>query len=122
MRWTKSFLEIDETIITLLTNPGGFCDVAEDRIHRERNILKSYIREYPDFRTTHTAWIHVAEHEIIQKMIASTEIFHIGPMAAVAGAISETVLEAVIEAGAKEVVVDNGGDIALYIHDPVYIG
>jgi ApbE superfamily uncharacterized protein (UPF0280 family) len=43
-------------------------------------------------------------------------------MAAVAGAMAQCAVETVLEAGAKEVIVDNGGDIYLRVTGSVIIG
>jgi ApbE superfamily uncharacterized protein (UPF0280 family) len=43
-------------------------------------------------------------------------------MAAVAGAIAQLAAEAALEAGASEVIVDNGGDIYLRLAKPALIG
>jgi ApbE superfamily uncharacterized protein (UPF0280 family) len=43
-------------------------------------------------------------------------------MATVAGAIAQNTVEALVEAGAAHVIMDNGGDIVLFIDRPVKIG
>jgi len=43
-------------------------------------------------------------------------------MAAVAGTIAELAVEAALDKGAKHVIVDNGGDIALFTDRPVLVG
>lgn len=39
------------------------------------------------------------------------------PTAAIAGAIADVVADAIVEAGASKVIVDNGGDIAIRLHE-----
>jgi hypothetical protein len=43
-------------------------------------------------------------------------------MAAVAGAIAEYTVKAMIRSGASHVIFDNGGDIAMYLSHPVVVG
>jgi len=46
----------------------------------------------------------------------------VGPMATVAGALAQESLMAILDAGADEAVVDNGGDIAFFIRKPIRVG
>jgi ApbE superfamily uncharacterized protein (UPF0280 family) len=50
---------------------------------------------------------------IIRDMLAAARMSDVGPMAAVAGAISEYVCRGLIDSGQTEVIVENGGDIFL---------
>ena len=60
--------------------------------------------------------------EIIRRMSQASSLAGVGPMAAVAGAISEFAVRAMVRAGARHVVMDNGGDIAMKINQPVIVG
>ena len=55
-------------------------------------------------------------------MITAGKMMGVGPMSAVAGTISSLAVEAMVEAGAKYAIVDNGGDIALINDRPIVIG
>jgi ApbE superfamily uncharacterized protein (UPF0280 family) len=55
-------------------------------------------------------------------MCEAGNAFGVGPMAAVAGTIAEMTVEAMMQKGAKHVIVDNGGDIALVNKTPVNVG
>jgi ApbE superfamily uncharacterized protein (UPF0280 family) len=46
----------------------------------------------------------------------------VGPMASVAGAISYFAVREMVKEGAKHVIFENGGDIAMFISEPVIIG
>lgn len=50
---------------------------------------------------------------IIKDMIKASKKADVGPMAAVAGAVAEYVGRGLLDKGAKEVIVENGGDIFL---------
>lgn len=56
--------------------------------------------------------------EVLRRMIRAARLTRSGdvtPMVAVAGAMAEMAAEAAVAAGAKTVIVDNGGDIALVV-------
>jgi ApbE superfamily uncharacterized protein (UPF0280 family) len=73
--------------------------------------ITSYIDEDIGFMTSLKP-LRVADHApmIIKKMTDATRIFDVGPMAAVAGAISEEVAQYLC-LYSKRVIVENGGDI-----------
>jgi ApbE superfamily uncharacterized protein (UPF0280 family) len=55
-------------------------------------------------------------------MVRAARLVGVGPMAAVAGAMAQCACQAGLEAGAREAIVDNGGDIYLRAAEPVIIG
>lgn len=121
-RWHRNHIEQDETIITLLCD-HKFQEIAENSIRQFRNELVDYIAKFPEFKTSHTPLNPISGASLkIQEMHEVTSCVGVGPMACVAGLFSQLVLESVIEAGAEEAVVDNGGDIALMIKSPVLVG
>ena len=61
-------------------------------------------------------------HEVARRMVKATEIFNIGPMAAVAGTLAELAVERMRDAGASFAIVDNGGDIAILADREVFVG
>ena len=56
-----------------------------------------------------------------QQMACAADQVGVGPMAAVAGIMAQLAARAGIEAGADEVIVENGGDIYLQATEPVVI-
>jgi ApbE superfamily uncharacterized protein (UPF0280 family) len=64
----------------------------------------------------------VSAPEIVKMMASSAQIAGVGPMAAVAGTISQLTLNFLLKQGAKYVIVDNGGDIALKTNQDVIMG
>lgn len=115
-------VQIEETIVTILAEER-FLKVAIDEILYQRNILKEYILKDPLFQISFMPYEAPNNvPEIIERMFSASKIAGVGPMAGVAGAIAYSVVKAVKEAGAKYVVVDNGGDIACYIDKPLNVG
>ncbi len=87
-----------------------------------RGELKNYIRMNPEFQTSLEP-LKVGEAPLIVKMMAeSAEIADVGPMAAVAGTISQLILNFLLNHEAQNVIVDNGGDIALKTNEDVIMG
>jgi ApbE superfamily uncharacterized protein (UPF0280 family) len=60
--------------------------------------------------------------EIARRMHEAGLAVGVGPMAAVAGTVAQMAAEAGLAAGAKEVIVENGGDIYLTLATPATIG
>jgi ApbE superfamily uncharacterized protein (UPF0280 family) len=122
MRWTRKHFEYKTTIVTILCEEK-FIPTGEERLMHCRKLLEAYILKDPEFAATH------APHEplegadtLILRMCSETAKAGVGPMASVAGAFALESLTAMLDAGAKEAVVDNGGDIALKVLEPVTVG
>jgi uncharacterized protein len=127
---------ISETDILLST------DLTEHElpnfIHKQRSELKSYIRKNPDFLTSYEP-VHVGNFldkiSLTENSNISSEIpiivnlmaragrrAEVGPMAAVAGSISQLSMGFMIENSSKFTIVDNGGDIAIKTDRDVVVG
>jgi len=59
---------------------------------------------------------------LIRRMCSAARKARVGPMAAVAGAIAEEAVRAMVGAGSKQAVVDNGGDISMLLTEPMVVG
>lgn len=98
-------------------------DAVTAEIVRQRRILEDYIDRHPDFRHSfEPVELHTDAPEVAQRMARAARLVGVGPMAAVAGAMAQCAGEAGLEAGAREVIVENGGDIYLRADEPVTIG
>lgn len=80
-----------------------------------RKKLERFIAKNPEFRTSlEPLSLHEGNYSgIIAMMIKSSKIAKVGPFAAVAGSISQIAVEAGLEEGADNMLVDNGGDISI---------
>ena len=86
-------------------------------------LLRLYILSDPYFQLTLEPYeCPKIAPEVVRRMIKAGNTMGIGPMSAVAGTISALAVEAMVEAGAKYAIVDNGGDIALINDRPVVVG
>lgn len=113
-------IQIDETNILLKTdliNHG-----LQNFILRQRMDLINYIRKNKDFMISFEP-VEVEEAPLIVKIMAEAgEIADVGPMAAVAGTISELSMNFLVNKGAGYAIVENGGDIAIKTNEDVVMG
>lgn len=93
------------------------------KIVRQRKILEDYIALHPEFRTAfEPIGLLFDAPPSAQQMAHAADRVRTGPMAAVAGTMAQLAAQAGIDAGADEVIVENGGDIYLQTKESVVIG
>jgi hypothetical protein len=99
-----------------------FDTVTAEIIH-QRRVLEDYISRHHEFQHSFEPIdLHEDAPAVAQRMARAARLVGVGPMAAVAGAMAQCAAEAALDAGASEVIVDNGGDIYLGIAKPALIG
>jgi hypothetical protein len=98
-------------------------DAVTAEIVRQRRILEEYITRHPDFhQSLEPLELFEGAPDVAQSMARAAELVGVGPMAAVAGAMAQCAGRAALEAGAREVIVENGGDIYIHAVESVVIG
>jgi len=98
-------------------------EVVTAEIVEQRRTLDDYITRHPEFGTFfEPIELRADAPPVAQRMARAAHLVGVGPMAAVAGAMAQCAAEAALEAGAREVIVENGGDIYLKAAGPVTIG
>ncbi len=98
-------------------------DAVTAEVVRQRRILEDYIGRHPDFRQSlEPLELLAGAPEVAQSMARAARLVGVGPMAAVAGAMAQCAGRAALEAGAREVIVENGGDTYIRAVEPVIIG
>jgi ApbE superfamily uncharacterized protein (UPF0280 family) len=98
-------------------------DAVTAEIVRQRRILEDYISRHPEFqKSLEPLELLAGAPEVAQRMARAAKLAGVGPMAAVAGAMAQFAGLAALDAGAREVIVDNGGDIYICAVEPVIIG
>ncbi|MCQ8898035.1 MAG: UPF0280 family protein [Hadesarchaea archaeon] len=82
---------------------------------RARREVERFLLRHPEFRHSLEPLSFPGEElpRVVELMVRAGQTAGVGPFAAVAGAIAQLALEGAKEAGAVNVVVENGGDIAL---------
>lgn len=97
--------------------------VCTETIREQRALLDAYVRRQPEFVTAMEPIELLPDApDIVLRMHRACLAFGVGPMAAVAGVFAELAARAATEAGAKEAVVDNGGDIFVVSDKEVTLG
>lgn len=115
-------LRVKETCATVIAEER-FMELALRTIVAARADIESAIAGQPHFLTAlEPLPIDMAAPALARRMAAAAALAGVGPMAAVAGAIAQVTVEALVDAGARHVIVDNGGDVVMRIDRPVTIG
>ena len=92
---------------------GDLADKARESLASHRKELESYLGKHLSFGTSFRPVPAAGDApEIVLEMVRASEIFDVGPMASVAGAIAQHVGTDLMESS-PEVIVENGGDIFL---------
>ena len=95
---------------------------ALDSVLKHRGSIEAYIGRHPLFLTTLDPYQAESEAPaIVKEMAKASQLAGVGPMAAVAGVISEAVGRDLL-AFSPEVIVENGGDIFLKISEKRLVG
>lgn len=91
-------------------------------ITKYRKMVEKYIETHPEFRTSlEPLKADKSSPLIIQDMAHCAKNANVGPMASIAGAISEYVGSELLQY-TSEIIVENGGDIFLKVSKPRTIG
>ncbi|MDR2967881.1 MAG: UPF0280 family protein [Methanobacteriaceae archaeon] len=106
----KKKISIDETQINLITDIEKNC--LKKHIIKNRNELKAYISNNPNFITSLKPVEENNSPKIVKLMIEASKIANVGPMATIAGTIAEISIDYLAYQGSTYSIVDNGGDIA----------
>ena len=113
-------IRLDETNILLKTDLINH--KLSNFILRQRMELINYIRKNREFLTSFEP-VEVEDAPFIANVMSEAgRISEVGPMAAVAGTISELSMNFLIKSGAKYAIVENGGDIAIKTNKDVVMG
>jgi uncharacterized protein len=111
---------VQETDIHLYTDIPA-ADMARETIITQRGFLEKYIQRHPEFVGTLDPWPDDPfAPTIVQAMIRAGRKTHVGPMAAVAGAMAEQVGGQILSR-TPQVVVENGGDIYFCCPSPITV-
>ncbi len=115
-------IDVGETHIRLTTDIEN--NNLKNYIYSIRSQLKSYILSHRDFLISLEP-LKCDDEDlpgIVKKMYESSAFADVGPMACVAGTISEMSLYYLLDFDSKYSIVENGGDIALVSDEKVLCG
>ena len=96
---------------------------AQKELEKNYLLLEDYIRKEPFFMLSYEPFrVEADAPKIAMAMSNAAEKANVGPMASVAGAFSEIVMNSLLNRGARNAIVDNGGDISLTTTNEIYVG
>jgi hypothetical protein len=116
----KRRIVVEESNILLTTDMDNL-DLT-NYIIMERSCLKTYIRTHPEFSSSLEPLKVENASELVKEMVRASKLAGVGPMAAVAGTISQFCLNYLLSNGSRYSIVDNGGDVALKTNRDVTVG
>jgi len=103
-----------ETNLLIKCDEEQAIDAAIEASLQARREIESFITRCPDFRwSLEPLELGGGHPRVIELMLKAGKLADVGPFAAVAGAISQVAAEAAQRAGTKNVIIENGGDIAI---------
>ena len=109
----SSYFKYKETDLHILAMEEVAAEAGE-LATRYRLQIERYITDHPEFGTSLTP-LEADElaPPVVSRMLEAARHTGVGPMAAVAGGIAECVGRGLLDAGHKEIIVENGGDLFL---------
>ncbi len=103
-----------ETDLQVLTNKPTDKDFVKERLRLYRLDIENYIAKDRRFLTAlKPIAVELNAPRIVKEMAQCAKQANVGPMAGVAGAISEFLGRSLLRKGYKDVIIENGGDIFL---------
>ncbi|MDV2482004.1 UPF0280 family protein [Methanoculleus sp. Wushi-C6] len=118
----REHFEFRQTIATILADDAGAVAAAKSGMLAARQEVERRIALDPYFQATFEPYTVTASEKAVGRMVRAAAGAGVGPMAAVAGAVAWSGVEAMVDAGASFGLVDNGGDIALVSDREVKVG
>ena len=96
----REHFELRETAVTIVADER-YVPEAKRSIFESRRVLEQFIAEDPFFRSTLEPYREgEGAPKLIGRMCDAARAANVGPMAAVAGAVAEAAVEAMVSAGA----------------------
>lgn len=121
MKLTKVTYTIKQSKLTIETDNPDSIKIAIDSVKKNREQLEAYIRKNPEFLTSYEPLEVKDAPEIIQNMAQAAQQAKVGPMAAVAGALADLAVDAML-VKARVAVVENGGEISADSNTSIIVG
>jgi ApbE superfamily uncharacterized protein (UPF0280 family) len=113
---------LKESRIHLKSDKKEAIHEAVKDIKHHRKELVGYIKKHPEFQhTLRPIMVPSEAPEIVKSMADSAEKADVGPMAAVAGALADFGMKAMLRTGAKIAVVEDGGEISVTTDQPITV-
>jgi hypothetical protein len=115
-------LVFKESRIFIKMEGERFSDIAHASLLKNRVELEEYIALHPFFQSTlEPLEVERGAPRVVRLMAEAAEKSGVGPMAAVAGALADLMLEEVVKEGCRFAIIENGGDIAMRVDRPAKV-
>ncbi|WP_342771868.1 MULTISPECIES: UPF0280 family protein [unclassified Methanoculleus] len=118
----REHFEFRQTIATILADDPRQIAAAKTGMMTARQEVERQVTRDPYFSATFEPYTPKSPEKTAGRMARAAAGAGVGPMAAVAGAIAEAGVEAMVTAGASFGLIDNGGDIALVSDREIKVG
>jgi ApbE superfamily uncharacterized protein (UPF0280 family) len=118
----KTFQVVVQETDLLVHAEKRLAQETRELVLEHRGYVEAYIKANPEFVTALDPWRYLGPApNIISDMINAGAKAGVGPMAAIAGAIAETVGRGLLDL-TDQVIVENGGDVFIKTNTPVTVG
>ncbi len=121
MKLTRVTYTIKQSKLTIETDNPKSIKIAIDSVKKNREELEAYIRKNPEFLTAYAPLEVKDAPQIVYKMARAAQEARVGPMAAVAGALADLAVDAMLVT-ARVAVMENGGEISAESNTPIIVG
>ena len=112
---------VGETRGVIIADKPETIPLALDSIRELRRQLYGYVLSNHSFEYTLDPLSVEDAPRVAEIMAETSNRAHVGPMAAVAGVISDLAVDTMVQGGASVAVVENGGEAALYSDRPLTV-
>ncbi|MCJ7633029.1 UPF0280 family protein [Candidatus Bathyarchaeota archaeon] len=124
---TKELIKIrkhfKESNILFQSDKAEAIDAAIEAVEYHRIELETYVRLRPHFaKTLQPITVDINAPLIIQKMANAAIKADVGPMAAVAGALADLAVEAMVRSGSRVSIVEDGGEVSAISDESFTVG
>lgn len=112
--FVKAHIAVEETDLLILSKAPLDKKLIKKKICCLRQEIKDYITKDKRFAVSlKPIAVELNAPVIIKRMAEAARLANVGPMAAVAGAIAQLLVESLPNKNLREVIIENGGDIFL---------
>ncbi len=119
MKLFKEAFQLKESQCTVIADKPEGIQTAKASIKRNRRKLEAYIKTNPKFSHSLEPVPAPSKPLVAKLMAEAAEKANVGPMAAVAGVLADLAVKAMLRAGCKVAVVENGGEISAMANVPI---
>ncbi|MBD3349972.1 MAG: hypothetical protein GF364_00620, partial [Candidatus Lokiarchaeota archaeon] len=121
MKKIKKHITMEESDVTLISESDLYIKFGIQKLLADRKILKQFIKQHSEFKSSFKPLQYKDCPEIVEQMINASTLTYVGPMAAVAGALADSMGIYMKEKGAQISVIENGGEVFISSVEDIYI-